>query len=551
MNETAHNSPSAMPEFEKIEDADLLRRYVEDGSEAAFAELVRRRIGLVYAVALRQTNGDRHRAEDVCQSVFTDLARKADALRQRPVILGWLHRSAQFAAAGMIRAEQRLHIRENEAQLMKDMLHENQPEWEKVRPLLDDALSEIEDRDRDVILLRFFDGRPFAEIGRRLRLTENAARMRLERALERLGAALAKRGVNSTSAALAAVLAQPITAATPAGLAASVTGAALAQAGTAGGGVALIFGLSKIQIGIAAAIVAGGATGLILQSRANADLRAEIALVQPRALAIAALRDENRRLAAISSEVEELRADDAEFKRLEENIVQLKQANAERLRLAQAREAQQAQSKNAQADIERLNREGNALVEQFKALSTKARDLSLSQEERAATETAAKAKLEEIKAKQREVQAVIAAAKAANPEFEWRKPELRLQPSVQGEVDNRKAQRAATDAANGSAPVNGQISAVGDRVSLRLPRADVVTFLSALESVMGTRINRDAAVANVRGAADWHTDGMTKMEAAQALAAVLKKEFNVYLEPATDGTLTAKMGPEGWSFKGR
>src|SRR5215212_8803756 len=97
------------------EDSDLLRRYAESSSQDAFAELVRRRIGLVYSVALRQTRGDRHRAEDATQAVFTDLARKARSLAERPVLAGWLFRSAQFAAAGLIRADQRRHVREQEA----------------------------------------------------------------------------------------------------------------------------------------------------------------------------------------------------------------------------------------------------------------------------------------------------------------------------------------------------------------------------------------------------------------------------------------------------
>src|SRR3954464_13950054 len=89
------------------EDSDLLREYAATGSDPAFAELVRRRIGLVYSVALRQTHGDVHRAQDATQAVFTDLARKAEALSRRPVLAGWLYRSAQFAAAGLMRAERR------------------------------------------------------------------------------------------------------------------------------------------------------------------------------------------------------------------------------------------------------------------------------------------------------------------------------------------------------------------------------------------------------------------------------------------------------------
>src|SRR5436190_21594213 len=110
--ETEHGEPT-------IEDCELLRDYAETGSEAAFVELVGRRIGMVYSVALRHTRGDRHRAEDATQAVFTDLARKAAALAARPVLAGWLYRSAQFAAAGLVRAEARRHVREQEAHIME------------------------------------------------------------------------------------------------------------------------------------------------------------------------------------------------------------------------------------------------------------------------------------------------------------------------------------------------------------------------------------------------------------------------------------------------
>src|SRR5687767_10440566 len=94
-----------------IEDAELLRRYAEEKSETAFAELVRRRIGLVYSVALRRTRGDAAAAADATQQVFVDLARKAVVLCRRPVLAGWLYRSAQFAAADVMRAERRRQSR--------------------------------------------------------------------------------------------------------------------------------------------------------------------------------------------------------------------------------------------------------------------------------------------------------------------------------------------------------------------------------------------------------------------------------------------------------
>ena len=145
-----------------IDDADLLRRYANDGSEEAFAELVRRRIGLVYGVALRHTL-DSHRAEDVTQTVFLALARKAGGLAQRPVLIGWLYRSARFAASDSVRMERRRQQRDQETHAMQQINQSaRDPEWDKIRPVLDEMLSKIGSVDRDAILLRFVDGQPFA-----------------------------------------------------------------------------------------------------------------------------------------------------------------------------------------------------------------------------------------------------------------------------------------------------------------------------------------------------------------------------------------------------
>jgi RNA polymerase sigma factor (sigma-70 family) len=325
-----------------LEDSDLLRRYVDRGSEAAFAELVRRRIGLVYAVALRQTRGDRHRAEDATQAVFTDLARKAASLARRPVLVGWLHRSAQFAAAGLIRAEQRRRAREQEAHTMEKIFAGDAPapDWERLRPLLDETLNEMDERDRDAILLRFFDGRPFAEIGGRLRLSEGAARMRVERALDKLHAVLARRGITSTAAALGVALGQQIGAAAPAGLAATVTGGALAASAASVGGWGTAFmSITKLQAVIAGAVAVAGTAGYVVQAETNAGLRRELATLQESQQAVATLRDENRRLASLAAEVEELRRDDAEYKRLAQRVTEAQKASAENARLARQRGA--------------------------------------------------------------------------------------------------------------------------------------------------------------------------------------------------------------------
>src|SRR5580658_11183634 len=99
-------------------DCELLRQFARTNSGDAFAELVRRHLNLVYSAALRQVNGDAHLAQDVAQTVFADLARKADSLSRRESLTGWLYTSAHFAAAKMIRGETRR--RDREEQFMRE-----------------------------------------------------------------------------------------------------------------------------------------------------------------------------------------------------------------------------------------------------------------------------------------------------------------------------------------------------------------------------------------------------------------------------------------------
>ncbi|MCX6952301.1 MAG: sigma-70 family RNA polymerase sigma factor [Verrucomicrobia bacterium] len=227
------------------DDAQLLRRYAEEHANEAFTELVRRHVNLVYHAALRQVGGDAALAEEVAQTVFTELARRAGSLDGRPVLAGWLYTSTRFAAQKARRAESRRRRREHAAHFMAEINgeggrgtggDEGAAEWERVRPVIDDALHALDERDREAVLLRFFEGRPFAEVGARLTLSEDAARKRVERALEKMQAVLARRGVTSTAAALGGALSGRAAMAAPAGVAANVTHAALAGGGLALGG---------------------------------------------------------------------------------------------------------------------------------------------------------------------------------------------------------------------------------------------------------------------------------------------------------------------------
>jgi RNA polymerase sigma factor (sigma-70 family) len=267
-------------------DAELLRQYAHDHSETAFAELVRRRLDLVFSVALRQVRGDAHLAEDVTQKVFADLARKAAALSTHPALSGWLYRSAQFAATDVVRSERRRRVREQEAQTMHETSFDPaaDADWEKLRPMLDQMLGDLDECDRNAVALRFFEGRPFAEIGRTLRLTEEAARKRVERALDRLHGRLTRCGVTSTTTALAGALANQVSAAAPADLAPRVIASALAgttaAAGGAAAGLAILtfMNTTKITLGITTAIALLAVGTALYETHEASQRSAELAL---------------------------------------------------------------------------------------------------------------------------------------------------------------------------------------------------------------------------------------------------------------------------------
>jgi RNA polymerase sigma factor (sigma-70 family) len=249
------------------DDGQLLRRYVNERSQDAFAELVHRHLDLVYFAALRRVGGDAHLADDVAQSVFSDLARKAPALLGRPVLAGWLYTSTRFAAAQAVRTERRRRTHEQEAQTMRELNASPNLDWEKVRPVIDEALDELADHEREAVLLRFFENRPLAEVGARFSLTADAARMRIERALDKLRSALARRGVASTSTALMSAFVTQSGFSAPAGLAVRVVSGALG--GSGGGAVAIAWW--KLAAVVSVAGVAG--VGVWFYARPAADGR--------------------------------------------------------------------------------------------------------------------------------------------------------------------------------------------------------------------------------------------------------------------------------------
>ena len=260
-------------------DSELLQRFVTSRSDEAFTELVKRHLDLVYSAALRQVNGDTHLARDVAQSVFIDLARKAPSLVNRPVLAGWLYTSARYAAAKVVRASTRRERHEIEAHTMATLLHDSSeaPDWHEVEPLLDAAMHELKESDREAIILRYFQNQPHAEVGKQLGISENTARMRVERALEKLRSRLIKRGISTSAAALSVVVSSNAMQAAPAGLITTISSSAMSAAvlGSATFNTFALMSMTKLQAGVIAAIVISAATGLLVQQRSNQSLRQE------------------------------------------------------------------------------------------------------------------------------------------------------------------------------------------------------------------------------------------------------------------------------------
>ena len=150
------------------------------------------------------------------------------------------------------------------------------------------------------MVLRFLERRPFADIGAALRVSEDAARMRTDRALEKLRVALARRGITSTASALAVLVSsQPIVAA-PAGLAATLAAQSIAAAssGALATGLFSLMSTKLITTAAASALLAFWlGTRINAGNAASAETSAaQAAEAQQQAQVVASLRKDNQRL---------------------------------------------------------------------------------------------------------------------------------------------------------------------------------------------------------------------------------------------------------------
>jgi RNA polymerase sigma factor (sigma-70 family) len=230
------------------DDMTLLREYAECNSEEAFAALVSSHVNLVYSVALRQVR-DPHLAEEITQAVFIILARKAKSLGPKTILPGWLCRTARNVSANAMTMQRRRQRREQEAYMQSSL---NEPAadetWQQIAPLLDGALSGLGQKDHDALVLRFFENKSLGEVGLVIGASEDTARMRVNRALEKLRKIFSKRGIDSTTATIAETISANSVQAAPVGLAKTISVVAMAKGAAASAStLTLIKGALKIM----------------------------------------------------------------------------------------------------------------------------------------------------------------------------------------------------------------------------------------------------------------------------------------------------------------
>jgi RNA polymerase sigma factor (sigma-70 family) len=306
-------------------DLELLRQFAHEASQEAFTTLVNRHLGLVYSAALRQVRSPQL-AQEVSQSVFTNLARNAAKLRPDTILTAWLYRVTRHTAIDVVRREARRQAREQISLQMSEM---NDPaaDWTHIEPLLDEAMESLEEADRTAILLRYFENKSLREVGQALGASEDAAQKRVNRAVERLREFFSKRRVTLGVGGLAALVSANAIQAAPGALAGTIAVGAMLAARTLSTSSAVIttktiaIAMTTTQKALIALFITGAVAAGFYQLRQSARLREQAQALQQEH---AQLDDLTRQRDSAKAEAARIRAENDALKKRPSEVVKLR-----------------------------------------------------------------------------------------------------------------------------------------------------------------------------------------------------------------------------------
>ena len=370
----------------EVSDAQLLRDYAEHGHESAFREIVARHTDAVYSAALRQVLSH-DLACDVAQSVFTDLARKAASMSRtldaNASLLGWLYRSTRFAALNQLREDRRRQVRERHAMEHfgpdSDAASAPALEWERVGPVLDEAMANMSHDDCEALLLRFFQNHDFRAIGQSLGVSDDAAQKRVSRALEKLRSHLSRRGVTTSAAALSIAFSAHAVQGAPAGLAAVLSNTALAATlGTTATVTATITMTTLQKTFIAATLAVAVGTGVYEAHRASVSESEVQTLQQQQALLAQQIQQLTRErdtaasnLTTLQSNQERVRRDTDELPKLRGELARLRALAQQQSGMTQGKAASAGSEDSFTRSVLALSRRAGELNQHLQRMPDK------------------------------------------------------------------------------------------------------------------------------------------------------------------------------------
>jgi len=312
---------------------ELVQEFARSGAESAFGEIVRRHLNLVHSVALRCT-GHEGDAQDVTQAVFILLARKAGSLSAKTVLPGWLYETTRFTASRLQRTNIRRHAREQEAYMQSTLNDGDTTQaWAQLEPHLESAMSGLEESDRALLVLRFYQNQTAAQTAAQLGIQADAAHKRTTRALDKLRNIFAGRGITLSTTAIAAAVSAHSVQAAPMGLGAKITSAAVISAAVTHGTGLMSVALQKALVSLLLVAAVGL---LIYQTQQARTLRVQIETLKekqaPLLVTIQQLQrerdDASRRAESLKEDLAKTEIDNHELIRLRGEVGVLRQTQS-------------------------------------------------------------------------------------------------------------------------------------------------------------------------------------------------------------------------------